>query len=461
MRKLTFLAVVCAAVPGCSSSAETTGHKPAQAPETDEPDEPVDTSTEVVDPEGPPPVNVLMITMDTTRRDRLNSNGYTDRITSPNIDALLGSGLALRNHFSCSTWTYASFVCFLTGRDQVTLGWVPSNIQGGNRDPYPSDDLPSLARILNDEGFATGLVWSNSFIGPSKNMDQGHETEEQGGVADSLGTMALARMDLLVEDGRPWFLHAHFNDPHGMYNPPEEYLAGYDDLPPCLAFDLTERDQFEQMGVSWPLMSPEDKEACLARLALRYDASIRFADDWIGLLLDNLDNHGLRDETLIVYGTDHGEEFGEHALFEHGKGPFAEINASTVGLSYPPRIEPEEFWGLSSHDDVLPTILNVMDIPIPDGGTGVVLGVEEREVAHALVYKRQDTWQAVISPTDKLIYHWEGDKYYFDNSIDPADLSNLYDPALPRVVELWGELQPKVDEFEAFIDDAVPIDPGL
>ena len=411
---------------------------------------------------GAPPVNLLMITIDTTRRDRLNSNGYTGRVTSPNIDGLLAGGLALRKHHSCSTWTYPSFLCMLTGRDQVTLDFVPSNSKNGDvgTGPWEGDDLPSIANILHDEGFATGLVWANGFLGPQRNMDQGHETEETGGGANVISDKAMARMDLLVEDGRPWFLHTHFNDPHGMYNPPDEYLEGYDDLAPCFDFDLTDRDNFKQMEASWPNFSEEEKAACTERLSFRYDACIRWVDDRIALLLDNLDAHGQREETLIVFGTDHGEEFGEHGTWEHGKAPFTQINASTIGFIYPPRIQAGDFTGLTTHEDVLPTILDLMDLEPPGVITGRIVGAGERQVAHALVYKGQDTWQAVITPEDKLVYHWEGDKYYFDRASDPDDLNNLYDPSDPRVLALWDELQPKVDEFEAYIDDAAPIDPG-
>ena len=150
----------------------------------------------------------------------------------------------------------------------------------------------------------------------------------------------------------------------------------------------------------------------------------------------------------------------EHGTFEHGKAPFSQINASTMGFVHPPTIDPLDFAGLSTHEDVLPTILDMLQVDPPDDLTGHIVGSVVREYAHALVYKKEDTWQAVISPTDKLLYHWTGDKYYFDSVLDPAEMENRYQPTSPRVLELWDVLLPKVDAFADYVDDAVPDMPG-
>ena len=399
---------------------------------------------------GPPPRNVLLVSVDTTRFDHLNSNGYTARETSPRIDALLAEGLALRNHRSCSAWTMASFLCLLTGRDQLDLGyWPDNNNHGAGVDPFPYE-LPSLALRLQQEGFATGLVYANSFLSSTFAMNTGHDTEQRGSRAPGVTDHAIERLDELVGSGERWFLHAHYNDPHNPYDADPTFREGGTDCP-VGSFESIE--DFKALRAVFDDADPADQAACLEHVNMLYDAGIREADHHIGRLLDHLDTTGQRDDTLIVFATDHGEEFLEHGEWEHGHGLFQAIHRSTVGFVYPPRIAPAQHTGLTTHVDVHPTLLTVLDLEVPTELTGTVVGQETVDHVFGLVYRNELTGQAVTTPSETLIYHWDGRFHHYDDLADPTQASDRYDADDPATQALWQLLEPRVAELAARVTD--------
>jgi len=429
---------------GPTGTTGTTGPTSDSSPWTGEP-----TASPYVFRSGPPPRNVLLITIDTTRADRLNSNGYTGATTSPTIDALLAEGLALRDHHSCSSWTMASFLCFLTGQDQVTLGyWPDNNNRGAGVDPFPGD-LPSLAVRLKAEGFATGLVYANSFLSSTYHMGQGHDTEARGAFADNITDKAIDQLDTLAVEDR-WLLHVHFNDPHNPYSPPEAYREPGTS---CPIGDVESREGLAAFIQVYEDHPAADQQACLAHLDMLYDALIRQTDDAIGQILAHLDSLGERDETLIVFGTDHGEEFYEHGEWEHGHGLYQALNRATAGFVYPSRIPPAEHQGLTTHEDMLPTLLTILDLALSGEETGVPVGSEPVEAIHGLVYRNDLTVQSVTTETSVLIHHWEGHTHYYDRVDDPEQNDDLYDPADPEVQALWEALRPRIDDLAAKVTD--------
>ncbi len=397
-----------------------------------------------------PPKNLLLLTTDTTRVHHFNLRGYSVRTTTPNIDALLQSGLYLSQHQSCSSWTLPSFLCMLTGRSLVSLGHWPDNHQGGV-EIYPNDDLPSLARILDDLDFSSGLVYANPFLSSDYNMNQGHDTELRSYSAMDGQPKAFARLDELAAGNDPWFFHYHFNDAHSMYFAPVEYLDAYLNHPECTGYMMNDRDDFNALKADWGAMNPEDRQGCLNKFLAKYDGTIRYIDDYMQDLVDHVEELGELEDTLVVFATDHGDEFFEHEGWEHGNAAFGEVVDSAVVFIHP-EIEPEEWTGLTAHEDVLPTIFHYMNLPIPTDLTGEKAWAGRTE-QHHLSYRNEDTIQTVRTPTEKLIYRWDGEKQYYNLAVDPLEQIDLYDPEDPRVVALWELLQPKVDELAAEVAD--------
>ena len=118
---------------------------------------------------GDRPKNLLMISLDTTRRDFVGRFSGDD--STPRIDALLERSYALDNHRSCSNWTFASVACVQSGQRPTESGFVPATIDVR---PVP-EDLGLASDLLQRAGFQTALVSSNVFFSAETRLDRGFE----------------------------------------------------------------------------------------------------------------------------------------------------------------------------------------------------------------------------------------------------------------------------------------------
>ena len=116
--------------------------------------------------------NVLMISIDTLRRDRIGR--YSCERLSPFIDQLFENALVLDNHYSCSAWTLPSATCVLTGQTPIDLGAFPQ-INSKQEVPKLDEATPSLASQLADAGLSTLLVSSNLYISGKSGLDLGYD----------------------------------------------------------------------------------------------------------------------------------------------------------------------------------------------------------------------------------------------------------------------------------------------
>lgn len=397
--------------------------------------------------------NVLLLSIDTTRADRVNSNGYAGSTTTPNLDALLASGLALRNHRSCSTWTMPSFLCVWTGQDALGLGvWVDIDRgDDGALDPYPNDELPSLAWHLDEAGYATQLVTGNLLISGAYNMDRGFDSWIRTHTATETADTGIAELERLAADPSPWFLQVHFMAPHKPYNPDPAYLEGDTD---CPGHDLTTRDGFAAFRAPFQQMSDEEQQACLDHLDHLYDALLRETDHHLQRVLDALEASGEREDTVIVFVTDHGESFQEHGFWEHSWGGNVDtLVRSTAGFVHPGLVAPAEHHGLTTHEDILPTLFSLLGREIPEGVTGHPVGTEETDAVFQLTYVNAATVQSVATEDAKLIYRWDKGVEYYDLTTDPMELDDQWDPTLPEAMALWEKLEPKVLELADRVED--------
>ena len=257
--------------------------------------------------------NILLITLDTTRMDRLGVYGY-DGHTSANIDALARESVVYTKAVSTSSWTLPAHASLFTGRFTASHGarydpegpmMLTNAIPGPEGwDRYRARGLSSstvtLAEILHDAGFATGAVvggpWLKAVFGLNRGFDTYDEnniTTVNGRPASDVTDAALSWIDQNKE--RQQFLFLNYFDPHGPYTPPKE---------------------FAQRHVMREMLS----DPSLADLVDRrmYDAEIDYMDHHVGRVLDRLKEMGLYEKTWIIVTADHGELLGEHGKWGHG-----------------------------------------------------------------------------------------------------------------------------------------------
>jgi len=288
-------------------------------------------------------LNLLFVLIDTLRADRLSSYGY-ERPTSPEIDALAAGGIRLAEQMSQSSWTKCSMASLWTGMYPVRTGVT--------RSPQAiSPDARMPAEILSDAGFRTFAIWRNGWISPTFGFSQGFEvyhSPRAGQIPATVRrenpTVGVAGTDLDVVNSAMEFLRAHGNERWFLY------------------LHLMDVHQY---------VYDEDTALFGTSYSDIYDNSIRWVDRILGSLIRDIDARGLRDRTIIVVASDHGEAFGEHGREGHARDVYGEVTTTPFVLSLPFRLEPGVVVDAHTENvDIWPTLLDLLGLPglqDPDG----------------------------------------------------------------------------------------------
>jgi arylsulfatase A-like enzyme len=265
--------------------------------------------------QGPP--NVLLISVDTLRRDHVGCYGYA-RDTTPHLDALAETGAVFDNTLSTSSWTLPAHATMLTGRYPSSHGLVDDGTQ-------LAEGVGTVAEPLRDGGYHTFGTVAHVYVSSEYGLDRGFVTFDdgllEGGATNPRGDQVTRRFTQLLREApadQPFFGFAHYFDPHWDYEPPPPFDGQFTDprYDGTIDGSLSALLEAQRGG---PL-SAED----LGQLVALYDGEIAYVDAQIGRILDVLEELGHRDHTVVVVTADHGEEFGEHANYGHGKTLYGE-----------------------------------------------------------------------------------------------------------------------------------------
>ena len=287
---------------------------------------------------GPPgagaPWNVLVITLDTTRADRIGAYGCRTAQT-PNLDRLAAEGVLFESAHTSVPLTLPAHSSLFTGRYPI------ANQVRNNGNYFLPENETTLAEVLRDRGYDTRAVVSAFVLLSKFGVNQGFALYD-----DSLDTHEMIRnykseipAGMVYEKfsswpresgGKPFFYWLHFYDPHTPYRPPEEFAKRFPPGP---------------LGL--------------------YDGEIAFVDGWVGRVLQSLRERGQLERTLVIVAGDHGEAFGEHA--EHGHGIFCYEEALRVPLIVhaPGLFKPRRVAARVGLVDVMPTVLEALGAEVP------------------------------------------------------------------------------------------------
>jgi arylsulfatase A-like enzyme len=224
-------------------------------------------------------------------------------------------------------------------------------------------------------------------------------------------------------------------DAHWPYDPPAPFANRYPGLlppgekPPSSA-ELHAANRLER----------ELSEAERRHLASQYDGEIAYADYHLGRLLELLRAIGIFDRSLIIVTSDHGEALGEHGLLGHGVSVYQNQVYVPLLIKFPGQREPATVDELASTVDLLPTVLDVLALPVPDfvEGTSLAPGASRRsrtvltESYPGAILRRahprfRRVARAVFAGDLKLIATTSGGRELYDLSRDPGEQHNLYD----------------------------------
>jgi arylsulfatase A-like enzyme len=325
-------------------------------------------------PDGKPP-NVLLISVDTLRPDHLGCYGY-ERDTSPNIDRLAAEGSLFETMVSSTSWTLPAHCSMFTGLSDTVHGCVEMNLR-------LADDRVTIAEMLKDAGYQTVGLFSGPAIHPVFGVAQGFDEYidctsfadvtiekissgqsldggeiQKASTTDITNPRVLERTTKFLNERRkdPFFLFVHWWDVHFDYIPPSPYDTQFD---PDYEGSITGENVFGNPAVN-PMMDKRDLEHIIAL----YDGEIAWTDMHIGKLMATLDELGLRDNTIVIFTADHGEEFFEHGRKGHRMTLFDEVIRLPLIIRYP-GVAPagERFTQQARMIDLVPTILDLAGLP--------------------------------------------------------------------------------------------------
>jgi arylsulfatase A-like enzyme len=317
---------------------------------------------------GDKPLNVIVVGIDTLRPDHLTCYGY-ERATSPNIDELAASGVLFENTISQAPWTAPAFATVFTSLYPSQHGSM------GVRSKVRSS-VPTLATMLKEYGYATGAIINAPALKPEFGLSRGFDfydmTPLDGRIGDGTTRDALEWID--EHSGGPFFIFVHYFDPHIPYAPP----PGYDDLfNPGYEGRIKNPFDLEGFSLARPRLFEELKVLTAddwAEVIDLYDGEIVYVDSAFGDLVRGVEERGLRDNTVIIMLSDHGEEFFEHGAFEHGHSLYDELIRVPLVVSMPGRVSE----GIRVRNqvrllDVTPTVFDLIGLPPQPHFEGVSL----------------------------------------------------------------------------------------
>jgi arylsulfatase A-like enzyme len=333
-----------------------------------------------------PPRYVILMLLDTLRKDHLDAYGY-GRETAPNLTRMAAEGALFLDNISQASWTKVATPSILTSLYPASHGVhdIP--------DRLPSS-ATTLAEVYRAAGYATASLASNLFVGRITNLHQGFEqVNEPGSFAGRAGSKtARPVVDQAVEfiehhKDSPFFLYLHILDPHSNFEPRPPYNTLWSDAAGKEqhvkqreeALAVAKKNGHERQFNHLPF--PEDlKQAGVALPDWMeyekgwYDGSIRGMDAEIGRLLERLRELGLEQSTMIAVITDHGEELHDHGKMGHGHAAYGELSDVPLILYRPGAIPagvrvPETTRSI----DLMPTLLDVSGLAVPKEAQGQTL----------------------------------------------------------------------------------------
>jgi len=293
--------------------------------------------------------DIVLVTVDTLRADRLSIYGY-ELETTPFLDGFLGEGVLFRDARTVEPLTGPAFASLFTS--------LHPHQHGGTRNGLRMrDGLASLPRILARRGYTTAGFISNwtlrdelSGIGAHFEIYREILTKKRWfGLAKSEATaedVTTEMLEWLDEAGepagrKPLFLWVHYVEPHAPYKLHDEFA---------------DRLGFEQVGTF--------------SNSRKYDTEVAHIDDHLGKMLGSVFEVLDREKTLTVFLSDHGESLGEHGYWGHGRHLYEPTLHIPMGLQWPARIDAQEVTSAASILDLAPTLLGLIGLPQPPGLAG-------------------------------------------------------------------------------------------
>jgi len=373
----------------------------------------------------PPPVprNLVLISLDTLRADHLGAYGYAKK-TSPDLDRWAERAFVFENAVSAANYTLAAHHALF----QSKTATIARDLR--------FEGL-TLAEMLKQQGFRTAGFTGGGMMTRFSGFDRGFDYWGEGHelLADTLPG-ALEFLDDAASGKERFYLFVHCLDVHLPYDPPAPYDTMFapdyhgEVNGPGTRNLLSMRKMFEgRASFGRHRYDDADKD----KVRALYDGEIANMDEGVGKLLARIGQRDLRDDTLVVVLADHGEEFWDHGSVLHAHTVFQELLHVPLLLQVPAlENQARRIAQRVSLVDVVPTLLELLALPVPQGLQGrslVPLLHGEPAPSHPLFaegYASFAKLQSVIDGDLKLIRDLDTQAVsLFDLAADPGETTDI------------------------------------
>ncbi|HET7291612.1 MAG TPA: sulfatase [Vicinamibacteria bacterium] len=295
--------------------------------------------------------SIVVFLTDTLRADRLSTYGFA-KPTSPNLDAFAREAIRFDDAWAQSSWTRPTVASLFTGVHPATHRAI-------GFDRPLAERFVTLAEAFRKAGYRTGAIVSNHVVHHRFGFAQGFD-EWNDAVVKLYGITAAEVVERglkFVDRGKgPFLLYLHTMEPHATYEPSDE------------AYELFGPAGQERRPSRPLLMQPRIGPGAAGYLDALYQGEVWDNDRAFGTLVDGLRERGLLDSTLLVFTSDHGEEFLDHGGKGHGHSLYREL----IRVPFLVRLPEGRLGGSRQSEaiaqvDVLPTLASLCGVEAPAG----------------------------------------------------------------------------------------------
>ena len=399
--------------------------------------------------------NVLLIGIDSLRADHMSCYGY-DRLTTPHIDEFAEEGVLFENNFCPHVPTTSGYGSMLSGMDCFGTDIVALRHRGTF-----APGVMTLAEILKQEGYESTCVGFegnpaargfDNYINFSGWGDWEHRPSLK---ADNLNDVTIPELDRLAGKDDPFFLFLRHMDPHSPYLPPAPFermfYSGDEFDPKNKSMEpVKEFAPFWNYFACWMPPGITDAEYITAQ----YDGAVAYMDASMKRIFTRLDELGIAEDTLVVINADHGETLYDHECWFDHHGIY-DCTLDVPLIMRWPGVLPEGLRvdGMTLHEDLVPTITELLDIdpPVPfDGKSQIPMMLGEVPTNYSGFYITECTWMRKHgwrTAEWKLIHALEPD-FHFKPEVelynlvdDPEEYNNLAKSEPKIVAALEDQMQ--------------------
>jgi len=387
-------------------------------------------------------VNVVLIVLDTVRADRLGCYGNTEGIT-PAIDRFARDAVLFENCYSQAPWTLPAVASILTSAYPDRHG------AGGHEGAFTKlrRDIPTLAEVFADAGYATGAVTNVRFLSDTFGLDRGFDSVDVYKTKNvyrharrAMRTSFAAIRWIQRHKAKPFFLLVHYYDPHLIYAPPSAFRKRF-----AAVQDRSTNNYI--FGTGTDILNMRTSGTCpdretIGRLKKLYNGEVAYTDSAVGWLLDRISDIGFHKKTVLALMADHGEEFLDHGGFEHSHTLYDELLNVPLIIRTPGMLKKQAEHtpaaaGISigcdvRSIDVAPTLCGLAGIPPAKefAGESFVSLLEGGSAADRPVLSQETMWglskNALRKDGFKIIVKSSPDKYeLYDIKNDPGEQNNI------------------------------------